>query len=428
MKRTAKTFFALLMVMAMMLSFSVTAFAEGASVTFNGKDAYLFAPGSGYTGSDLFGSFKNVMPGDTLTETIQFKNASKDSDYIKVYLRAEVHNETSNALTYSEAAENADGHDQEGREGWRDETIATMTDFLSQLAMTIKNNGETIYASSPDQAGALADNVLLGELGYGESLNLNVELKVPAELGNEYAHRVGEVDWVFLVEAFQFEKLTVHKAWEDNDDPSRPESVTVHLVRIDKLTEVREQVEDIVLNEENQWTYTWDELDDRYTWTVEEAVPEGYEVSYKTEDNTVFITNSNDYEPEPEVPPVDLTVKKEWSDQGNKYGKRPGSVTVTLYNGNQEVEKVVLSAANGWTHTWTELDGTGDWSVLETGIPVGYKPYYVRNGNVVTITNMAALIQTGQLNWPIPVLGSLGVLMILFGIFMMRRKRKSDNA
>ena len=255
-----------------------------------------------------------------------------------------------------------------------------------------------------------------------------MELKVPAELGNEYAHRVGEVDWVFLVEAFQFDKLTVHKAWDDNDDPSRPESVTVHLVRIDKLTEVSEQVEDIVLNEENQWTYTWDELDDRYTWTVEEAVPEGYEVSYKTEDNTVFITNSNDYEPEPEVPPVDLTVKKEWSDQGNKYGKRPGSVTVTLYNGNQEVEKVVLSAANGWTYTWTELDGTGDWSVLETGIPVGYKPYYVRNGNVVTITNMAALIQTGQLNWPIPVLGSLGVLMILFGIFMMRRKRKSDNA
>ena len=187
-------------------------------------------------------------------------------------------------------------------------------------------------------------------------------------------------------------------------------------------------MEDIVLNEENQWTYTWDELDDRYTWTVEEVVPEGYEVSYKTEDNTVFITNKNDYEPEPEVPPVDLTVKKEWSDQGNKYGNRPGSVTVTLYNGGQAVEKVVLSAANGWTYTWTGLDGTGDWSVLETGIPTGYKPYYVRNGNVVTITNMAALIQTGQLNWPIPVLGSLGVLMILFGIFMMRRKRKSDNA
>ena len=428
MKRTAKTVFALLMVIALALSFSVTAFAEGASVTFNGKDGYLFAPGSGYTDTDLFGSFKNVMPGDTLTETIQFRNTAKDCDYIKVYLRAEVHDDTANPLTYSEQFENTDGNDQADVAYQRDETVASMRDFLSQLAMTIQNNGETIYASSPDQAGALADNVLLGELGYGETLNLNVTLKVPAELGNEYAHRVGEVDWVFLVEAFQFEKLTVHKVWEDNGDPSRPESVTVHLIRIDKQTGEREQVEDIVLNEENQWTYTWDELDDRYTWTVEEVVPEGYEVSYKTEDNTVFITNKNDYEPEPEVPPVDLTVKKEWSDQGNKYGNRPGSVTVTLYNGGQEVEKVVLSAANGWTYTWTGLDGTGDWSVLETGIPTGYKPYYVRNGNVVTITNMAALIQTGQLNWPIPVLGSLGVLMILFGIFMMRRKRKSDNA
>ena len=40
----------------------------------------------------------------------------------------------------------------------------------------------------------------------------------------------------------------------------------------------------------------------------------------------------------------------------------------------------------------------------------------------------ATLIQTGQMTWPIPVLGSLGALMILCGIVMMRRKRKSGNA
>ena len=79
MKRTAKTVFALLMVIALALSFSVTAFAEGASVTFNGKDGYLFAPGSGYTDTDLFGSFKNVMPGDTLTDTIHNKKPTKHS-------------------------------------------------------------------------------------------------------------------------------------------------------------------------------------------------------------------------------------------------------------------------------------------------------------------------------------------------------------
>ena len=428
MKRTAKTFFALLMVLALTLSFSVTAFAEGASVTFNGKDGYLFAPGSGYTDTDLFGSFKNVMPGDTLTETIQFRNTAKDCDYIKVYLRAEVHDDTANPLTYSEQFENTDGNDQADVAYQRDETVASMRDFLSQLAMTIQNNGQTIYASSPDQAGALAKNVLLGELGYGETLNLNVTLKVPAELGNEYAHRVGEVDWVFLVEAFQFEKLTVHKVWEDNNDPSRPESVTVHLIRIDKQTEEREQVEDIVLNEENQWTYTWDELDDRYTWTVEEVVPEGYEVSYKTEDNTVFITNKNDYEPEPEVPPVDLTVKKEWSDQGNKYGNRPGSVTVTLYNGDVAYETVRLGAWNNWTYTWKDQSAYGNWQVIETNIPKGYVPSYSVSGNVVTITNTRSLIQTGQLNWPIWVLGGAGLVLVSLGGAMLVKKKRENNA
>ena len=81
-----------------------------------------------------------------------------------------------------------------------------------------------------------------------------------------------------------------------------------------------------------------------------------------------------------------------------------------------------MHGTTGRTH------GDGDWSVLETGIPKGYTPSYRTKGDVVTITNTATLIQTGQMNWPIPVLGSLGALMILCGIVMMRRKRKNGNA
>jgi len=47
---------------------------------------------------------------------------------------------------------------------------------------------------------------------------------------------------------------------------------------------------------------------------------------------------------------------------------------------------------------------------------------------VVTITNTATLIQTGQLNWPILVLGGLGVLMIFCGFLVMRRKKENGNA
>lgn len=423
MKKTLKNLSALLLAVVMLLSLSVSTFAADSTVVFKGaEEGFAAQPGSEYTATDLFNSFKDVMPGDALTETIAFRNDAQDCDYIKLYMRAAVHDENGNPLTYSETFENADGKDQAGIDGQRDETVATMQDFLSKLTMRVYNGSELIYESSPDQAGALVENVLLGTLSAGEALTLTVELDVPLELGNEYANRVGEVDWVFLAEAVEYEKLTVHKVWDDNGDPERPESITVHLLRDGESTE------EIELNEANQWTYTWDQLDDRYQWSVQEDVPTGYEVSSKTEDNTVFITNHNDYEPVPNPEPVDLSVKKVWSDTDNKNGSRPDSVTVTLYNGDEAVEKVTLSAENNWMYTWKDLDGSGDWSVLETGIPKGYTPSYRTENGVVTITNTATLIQTGQLNWPIPVLGGLGALMIFFGILTMRRKKKNGNA
>ena len=80
--------------------------------------------------------------------------------------------ENGNLITYSETFENTDGKDQAGIDGQRDETTATMQDFLSQLTMRVYNGSELIYESSPDQAGALAENVLLGTLSAGEALDV----------------------------------------------------------------------------------------------------------------------------------------------------------------------------------------------------------------------------------------------------------------
>ena len=38
--------------------------------------------------------------------------------------------------------------------------------------------------------------------------------------------------------------------------------------------------------------------------------------------------------------------------------------------------------------------------------------------------NNNKLIQTGQLNWPVPVLGGLGTAMVLFGLVLIFGKRK----
>lgn len=269
MKKNFKVISSLLLAVLMVFSLSSAVFAADATVTFKGKtEGFGFGPGSEYTATDLFDNFKNVMPGDKLTQNIAFKNEAADCSYIKVYLRAVALDENADLPTDSE-------------------TVVTMLDFLAQLTMRIYNGTELIYSSSPDQTGALADNVYLGDLRSGNQLDLKVELDVPADLGNEYANRVGEVNWIFLVEAIESETLTAVKIWKDGNDPARPKSVNVNLLKDGEISETVE------LSADNQWTYTWDELDDRYDWSVEEETPKGYTVSYATKDNTIYITNSH---------------------------------------------------------------------------------------------------------------------------------------
>ena len=68
------------------------------------------------------------------------------------------------------------------------------------------------------------------------------------------------------------------------------------------------------------------------------------------------------------------------------------------------------------------------WAAAATGATNGaLDTYNLADGNVVTVTNTASLIQTGQLNWPIMVFGLLGILLVLAGLLMMR-KRKHERA
>ena len=415
-KKIVGRFFSLLLAVLTMLSLSVTAFAAESTVTFQNGKVIAFAPGSIYTDSDLFGNFKGVMPGDVLTEKITIQNQSADCDYIKVYMRAILHDEDGNPISEKVLAElQADTRKGDASE------LEYMYDFLSQLSMKVRSGSSLIYEDTADQLDGLASSVYLGTIRKGETIDLNVELTVPTTLGNEYADRIGEVDWVFTVEGFTDTVHTVRKVWDDGNAADRPDSIVVHLLRngayYDKVT----------LNEENQWTYTWNKLDNDDTWSVvEPEVPSGYDVSYDTSiANTTVITNHKDV---PVVPaePVDLTVVKKWDDTAEN--SRPTSVKVTLYNGNTAVETVALSDSNNWTYTWQNLDGNGIWQVQESNIPAGYTPSYSVSDGVVTITNTATLIQTGQLNWPIPVLGVLGILLLALGFIMTTRNWKNRNA
>ena len=413
MKRTCKTIFSLVLTLLLTVSLATSAFAAS-SITFKGfSDGFDFQPGSEYTETDLFDGFKNVMPGDTVTDTITFTNEATDCDYVNLYMRAEAHDEAGNPLS-EKAAEK--------------ESVATMTEFLSQLSMKVWNGTELIYDASPDQLDGLKDNTLLGTFRTGDTTTLKVELTVPIELDNRFANRVGEVDWIFHVEAYNESQLSVRKVWSDGNANHDQDSITVNLLKDGEVEQSQE------LNAENGWAYTFDRLAEGYTWTVEEAdVPEDYEVSYDTAGTTTTITNTKkeeptpdpepDPDPEPEEP-VEITACKRWSGDSSK--ERPDSVTVTLYDGKTAYETVRLSDKNDWSYTWEDLDANGNWQVVETNIPKGYVPSYKVKGDVVTITNTRTLIQTGQLNWPIWVLGGAGILLVVLGVVILTKRKQND--
>lgn len=94
-----------------------------------------------------------------------------------------------------------------------------------------------------------------------------------------------------------YTRLTVNKEWILDDGGEAPASVIVELLRNNKVHD------EVTLDEDNDWTYTWTHLDDRYNWKVQEAnVPEGFTADVSHRGTSWTITN-DDLPEDPETPP-----------------------------------------------------------------------------------------------------------------------------
>ncbi len=145
----------------------------------------------------------------------------------------------------------------------------------------------------------------------------------------------------------------VLKVWRDEgSEAQRPEEIFVELLQDGEVYET------IALNAENNWRYTWTDLDSRSRWQVtEEDTPEDYTVSVSREGVTFVMTNTRRITTDIEDGPV-------------PEGGFPGAPGMEI----------------------------ADMPVPRSGLLPGEK-----------------LPQTGMLWWPVPVLACTGMFLFLIG-------------
>ncbi|MBR2043707.1 MAG: LPXTG cell wall anchor domain-containing protein [Clostridia bacterium] len=183
-----KRIISLIVFVLLFCSFSLLVCAYGGNVTYSGNAGnFVFEPGSDYSITDLFPDFKDVMPGDSITQKITVKNNADQKVAVKIYIRS--------LGAHKESAE-----------------------FLSKLDLTVavcdQNEMPYMFEAKANETAQLTDWVCLGTLYSGGEVDLDVTLKVPVELDNEFMNSVGYFDWEFKVEEFPSKP----------DDPKPPQT------------------------------------------------------------------------------------------------------------------------------------------------------------------------------------------------------------
>lgn len=169
--KLTKRIFALLAALVLLVCSATTVLAADGNVSYSGNAGqFVFEPGSEYSLTDLFPNFKDVMPGDVLTQRIVLKNNANRRVNVRVHMRAL---------------------------GAHDDSV----EFLSQMGLTVTQVTKSdLFEAPANQTAQLSDWVLLGTLSSGGTVELEVTLTVPVTMDNTFKNQVGYLDWQFMVE------------------------------------------------------------------------------------------------------------------------------------------------------------------------------------------------------------------------------------
>ena len=217
------------------------------------------------------------------------------------------------------------------------------------------------------------------------------------------------------------------KTWndKDNQDGKRPTEITINLLK--NGTKIASKK----VTKADGWKWKFENLDKyengkEINYTITEEKVEGYTTEVKGYDV------KNSYTPGK----TSLQVTKAWEDKNDQDGVRPNSVTIKLLaDGVETGKKLVLTKANKWTGSFTDLDEYKDgkkivYTIKEEPVGNGYKSVITGNEKEgFVVTN----VRTPEQRIPKTGAGSNSALYtvllglsgtVIFSVF--RRKRKEN--
>ena len=257
----------------------------------------------------------------------------------------------------------------------------------------------------------------------------------------------------------------VRKQWVDDNDRQgiRPKSVTVQLIKDSEVYRTAQ------LDGSNDWSYRFDSLTDA-EYTVKEISPEGYSTSYNRTDGSLYtvINTVGDKKDDPPLEPInptpsdttDIPIEKIWLDNENESGARPESITVRLIKDGGIYREMELTEETDWKGVFSDVPSDASYSITEKEVQDYSADYSKSDDNGFVITNTftpgnpsigvppkpfvpaltdentssvdetsepIAIPQTGNLNWPVPVLAVSGIIFLIIGFVLLPSKRSDTK-
>ncbi|ENH95980.1 hypothetical protein J416_13124 [Gracilibacillus halophilus YIM-C55.5] len=310
---------------------------------------------------ELYRSDQKDTPMDTVTIT-----PNEGGDWTHTFADLDAFNDQGVAYEYTVQEKTPEGYRLQNKTGTMQDGFRFINVLQTSIDVKKKwlDNGDT--EDRPQEVTVelyrndepVAETTMTASDGWKHTFE---DLDVYDENGNAYTYTVKEKDAFdhyevksitgdrqdgFVITNLRVGETALEgaKTWIDEHADDRPNEITVNLLQNGVVADTQ------TVTAASDWKYSFTNLP-KYT---DEGIPYEYSVKeqgvpgYQSEVDGTNIINTR-------AEQRDITITKGWKDETAE--DRPSSVTITLLKNGENFKETELTAEDGWTYTFSDLDG-----------------------------------------------------------------------